>query len=76
MDADEIIVMDNGEIIDKGGHNYLYQNCEIYREIVFSQLEESEDLIYEKTLSKELLSKYENDSSSEMNLNNRPTGGK
>ena len=78
MDADEIIVMDNGEIIDKGSHNYLYQNCEIYREIVFSQLEESEDLIYEKTLSRELLSKYENDSSSEMNLNNtnRPTGGK
>ena len=75
MDADEIIVMDNGEIIDKGRHDYLYQNCKIYREIVFSQIEESEDLIYEKTLSKELLSKYENDGNSEMNLN-RPAGGK
>lgn len=33
IDADEIIVMDNGEIIDRGTHGELYENCEIYREI-------------------------------------------
>lgn len=51
MDADEIIVLDNGEIVDKGSHDYLYKNCNIYKEIVSSQIEDVEDLLYENTKS-------------------------
>ncbi|MDO5860387.1 ABC transporter ATP-binding protein [Methanobrevibacter sp.] len=47
MDADEIIVLDEGEIIDKGSHDYLNENCNIYREIVSSQIEQSNDLLYD-----------------------------
>ena len=47
MDADEIIVLDEGEIIDKGTHDYLNENCDIYREIVSSQVEQSKDLLYD-----------------------------
>ena len=36
-DADEILVMDKGEIIDRGNHDELYESCEIYREIFDSQ---------------------------------------
>ena len=36
-DADEIIVMDEGEIICRGGHDELYENCDVYREIFDSQ---------------------------------------
>ncbi|WP_197031826.1 ABC transporter ATP-binding protein [Methanobrevibacter sp. YE315] len=38
-DADEILVLDNGQIIDRGTHNRLTESCEIYREIVKSQTE-------------------------------------
>ena len=41
-DADEIIVLDHGQIIDKGNHDYLYENSKIYREIVISQNEADE----------------------------------
>ena len=47
MDADEIIVLDEGEIIDKGSHDYLNENCRIYREIVSSQIEQSKELLYD-----------------------------
>ena len=47
MDADEIIVLDEGKIIDKGSHDYLNENCNIYREIVSSQIDRSKDLLYE-----------------------------
>lgn len=47
MDADEIIVLDEGEIIDKGSHDYLNENCNIYREIVSSQIDRSKDLLYD-----------------------------
>ncbi|MCI5737259.1 MAG: ABC transporter ATP-binding protein/permease [Methanobrevibacter ruminantium] len=47
MDADEIIVLDEGEIIDKGSHDYLNENCKIYREIVSSQIDRSKDLLYD-----------------------------
>ncbi len=36
-DADEIIVLDNGEIVDRGSHDYLLRNCQIYAEIVETQ---------------------------------------
>ncbi|WP_407421573.1 ABC transporter ATP-binding protein [Methanobrevibacter sp.] len=40
-DADEIIVLDNGEIIDKGSHNELINRCEVYSEIASSQMGDS-----------------------------------
>ena len=40
MDADKILVMENGEIIDMGSHNELKNRCAVYREIVSSQLGE------------------------------------
>ena len=40
MDADKILVIDNGRIVDSGTHNELKARCEIYREIVVSQLGE------------------------------------
>ena len=42
MDADEILVIDNGEIIDKGIHDKLINTCEIYREIVNTQIDTME----------------------------------
>ncbi len=48
MDADEIIVLDEGQIIDKGAHDYLNENCSIYREIVSSQIEYSKELLYDE----------------------------
>ena len=38
-DADEIIVLNDGMIIDKGSHKELKGRCSIYREILSSQLE-------------------------------------
>jgi len=40
MDADKIIVIDNGEISAIGSHDYLMNNNEIYRSIAISQLGE------------------------------------
>ncbi|HKL74298.1 MAG TPA: ABC transporter ATP-binding protein [Clostridia bacterium] len=37
MDADKIIVMDNGEIKAVGTHEQLLKNSEIYKEVYFSQ---------------------------------------
>ena len=40
-DADEIIVLDNGKIIDKGTHDDLIGRCDVYSEISLSQMEGS-----------------------------------
>ena len=40
MDADKILVMDNGRIIDSGTHAQLIKTSNVYREIVVSQLGE------------------------------------
>lgn len=37
MDADKIVVMDDGRIADCGTHNELLQRCRIYQEIYYSQ---------------------------------------
>ncbi|XCH78803.1 MAG: ABC transporter ATP-binding protein [Candidatus Dehalobacter alkaniphilus] len=42
MDADRIIVLDNGQIAGIGTHKELLNSCEVYREIVSSQLSEEE----------------------------------
>ena len=38
MDADQIIVLDDGRIAGIGNHRELMETCEVYREIVSSQL--------------------------------------
>jgi ATP-binding cassette subfamily B protein len=42
MDADRIIVLDNGEVAGTGTHRDLIKTCNVYREIVMSQLSEEE----------------------------------
>ncbi|WP_454052386.1 ABC transporter ATP-binding protein [Clostridium sp. Marseille-Q7071] len=42
MDADRIIVLDDGQIAGIGNHKELLNNCDVYREIVSSQLSEEE----------------------------------
>ncbi len=42
MDADQIIVLDEGKVVGKGTHQELLKTCEVYREIALSQLSEEE----------------------------------
>ena len=42
MNAEQIIVLDEGKIVGKGTHNELIENCEIYKQIALSQLSEEE----------------------------------
>ncbi|WP_368490915.1 ABC transporter ATP-binding protein [Clostridium sp. BJN0013] len=42
MDADEIIVLDNGSIVGMGTHKELMKNCDVYKEIALSQLSKEE----------------------------------
>jgi ATP-binding cassette subfamily B protein len=42
MDADRIIVLDEGRVVGMGTHRELIRTCEVYREIVSSQLSEEE----------------------------------
>jgi ATP-binding cassette, subfamily B, multidrug efflux pump len=42
MDADRIVVLDEGRIVGIGHHRELMGNCSVYREIVSSQLSEEE----------------------------------
>ncbi|MCL1832546.1 MAG: ABC transporter ATP-binding protein/permease [Oscillospiraceae bacterium] len=42
MDADQIIVLDDGAIVGKGTHRELLNNCAVYKEIAISQLSEEE----------------------------------
>jgi ATP-binding cassette subfamily B multidrug efflux pump len=42
MDADRIIVLDDGRVVGMGAHRDLLRTCEVYREIVSSQLSEEE----------------------------------
>ena len=40
LNADQIIVMDGGRVVGKGTHKELLRTCDIYREIVVTQLSE------------------------------------
>lgn len=42
MDADKIIVLDNGKLVGEGTHKELLKNCPLYYEIASSQLSEEE----------------------------------
>lgn len=42
MDADNIIVLNEGRIVDQGKHEYLVHNCKLYRDIALSQMSEEE----------------------------------
>ena len=42
MDADKIVVLDNGKCVGIGRHNDLLKTCEVYREIAASQLSQEE----------------------------------
>lgn len=42
LSADQIIVLENGEIVGRGTHHELLHDCEVYREIAQSQLSEDE----------------------------------
>ena len=42
LNADQIIVLDDGKVAGMGTHQELLKNCEVYRQIAASQLSESE----------------------------------
>ncbi len=42
MNADQIIVLDEGRIAGMGTHNELMDNCEVYQQIAYSQLSKEE----------------------------------
>ncbi|AHJ20171.1 ATP-binding and permease protein of ABC transporter system [Bifidobacterium breve JCM 7019] len=42
MNADRIVVLDEGKVVGQGIHKELLENCEVYRQIAESQLSESE----------------------------------
>lgn len=42
MDADQIVVLDEGRVVGKGKHKELLHDCEVYRQIAMSQLSEEE----------------------------------
>jgi len=41
-DADQIIVLDEGEMVGRGTHSELMKECEVYRQIALSQLSKEE----------------------------------
>lgn len=47
MDADRILVLDDGKLAGMGSHRELMKHCQVYREIVSSQLSEEEMKAYE-----------------------------
>lgn len=42
MEADQIIVLDEGNIVGKGTHKALLNTCDVYKEIAMSQLDKEE----------------------------------
>ena len=42
ISADRILVLDNGTVVGDGTHKELMESCEVYREIVYSQVSEEE----------------------------------
>ena len=42
MDADKIIVLNEGKVVGEGTHHQLLENCRIYQEIARTQLSQEE----------------------------------
>ena len=42
INADKIVVLDEGKCVGIGTHKELLKNCEVYKEIALSQLSEEE----------------------------------
>jgi ATP-binding cassette subfamily B protein len=42
MDADQIVVLDEGRVVGLGKHKELLKTCDVYRQIAMSQLSEEE----------------------------------
>ncbi len=42
IDADKILVLDNGNVVGEGTHSELIKNCKVYKEIALSQLSKEE----------------------------------
>ncbi len=42
-DADEIVVLDHGEIVGRGSHSSLYESCYIYKDMYDSQFENNKE---------------------------------
>ena len=42
MDADEILVLENGKVVGQGTHKELLKNCKTYLDIALSQLSKEE----------------------------------
>lgn len=59
MDADKIIVLDEGKIVGQGKHKELLKSCPVYREIAESQLSKEEMLCEHTTMHKESVRKEE-----------------
>ncbi len=47
MEADQILVLDDGEMVGRGTHRELMKHCTVYKEIVASQMSEEEIKAYE-----------------------------
>lgn len=42
LNADQIVVLDDGRVVGAGTHEQLMESCQAYREIAMSQLSEEE----------------------------------
>ena len=42
LDADKILVLDEGKVVGQGTHSELMESCEVYRQIAYSQLSKEE----------------------------------
>ncbi|MBS6948744.1 MAG: ABC transporter ATP-binding protein, partial [Bifidobacterium scardovii] len=42
MNADRIVVLDDGKVVGQGTHKELLEDCDVYRQIAESQLSQSE----------------------------------
>ena len=47
MDADQIIVLNEGKIVGKGKHQELLKSCSVYQQIAASQLSEKDESLRE-----------------------------
>ena len=45
MDADNIIVLDDGEMAGSGTHDELLKDCEVYREIYYAQFPDEKEVV-------------------------------